>query len=89
MRCSDRACSRRSARRAGSSAARGATTVTLKLEARFAPAVIDELKRRGHAVEVIGALDETVGHAGGIARHANGALEAGFDPRSDGGAAGF
>ena len=51
--------------------------------------MIDELKRRGHAVEVIGALDETVGHAGGIARHANGALEAGFDPRSDGGAAGF
>jgi gamma-glutamyltranspeptidase/glutathione hydrolase len=67
----------------------GQATDTLKLEARFDPAVIDELKRRGHAVEVIGALDETVGHAGGIARHANGALEAGFDPRSDGGAAGF
>jgi oxamate amidohydrolase len=67
----------------------GQATDTLKLEARFAPAVVDELKRRGHAVEVIGALDETVGHAGGIARHANGALEAGFDPRSDGGAAGF
>jgi oxamate amidohydrolase len=40
-------------------------------------------------VEVIGAWDETVGHAGGIARHAHGALEAGFDPRSDGAAAGF
>jgi len=26
---------------------------------------------------------------GGIAHHANGALEAGFDPRSDGGVAGF
>ena len=67
----------------------GQATDTLKLEARFDPALIDELKRRGHDVEVIGAWDETAGHAGGIARHANGALEAGYDPRSDGGAAGF
>ncbi len=67
----------------------GQATDTLKLEARFAPALIEELKRRGHDVEVIGALDETVGHAGGIARHPNGALEAGYDPRSDGAAAGF
>jgi gamma-glutamyltranspeptidase/glutathione hydrolase len=67
----------------------GQATDTLKLEARFASGLIDELERRGHDVEVIGAWDETVGHAGGIARHANGALEAGYDPRSDGAAAGF
>ncbi len=67
----------------------GQATDTLKLEARFPPALIDELARRGHAIEIIGALDETVGHAGGIARHPNGALEAGYDPRSDGAAAGF
>ena len=67
----------------------GQATDTLKLEARFDPALVNELKRRGHEVEMLQALDETVGHAGGIARHANGALEAGFDPRSDGGAAGF
>ena len=67
----------------------GQATDTLKLEARFPPALIDDLARRGHAIEIIGALDETVGHAGGIARHPNGALEAGYDPRSDGAAAGF
>ena len=67
----------------------GQATDTLKLEARFLPALIDDLARRGHAIEIIGALDETVGHAGGIARHPNGALEAGYDPRSDGAAAGF
>jgi gamma-glutamyltranspeptidase/glutathione hydrolase len=67
----------------------GQASDTLKLEARFDPALVAELKRRGHDVEVLQAFDETMGHAGGIARHADGALEAGFDPRSDGAAAGF
>ena len=67
----------------------GQASETLKLEARFDPALVNELKRRGHDVEMLQALDEMMGHAGGIARHANGALEAGFDPRSDGAAAGF
>ena len=62
---------------------------TLRLEARFGPALVEELKRRGHDVEVLQAFEETMGHAGAIARHPNGALEAGFDPRSDGGAAGY
>ena len=67
----------------------GQATDSLKLEARFDPALVTELKRRGHDVEMLQAFDETAGHAGGIARHANGALEAGYDPRSDGAAAGF
>ena len=67
----------------------GQASDTLKLEARFDAALVSELKRRGHDVEVLQAFDETMGHAGGIARHANGALEAGYDPRSDGAAAGF
>jgi gamma-glutamyltranspeptidase/glutathione hydrolase len=67
----------------------GQASDTLKLESRFDPALVDELKRRGHDVEVLQAFDETMGHAGGIARHADGTLEAGFDPRSDGTAAGF
>ena len=67
----------------------GQASDTLKLEARFDPALVQELKHRGHATEMLQALDETVGHAGGIARHANGALEAGYDPRSDGAAAGY
>jgi gamma-glutamyltranspeptidase/glutathione hydrolase len=56
----------------------------LKLESRFPSAVTDELSRRGHDVEIIGALDETVGHAGCIIREPNGILKGGWDPRSDG-----
>jgi gamma-glutamyltranspeptidase/glutathione hydrolase len=67
----------------------GQSSDTLKLEARFEPALVAELKRRGHDVEVLQAWDETMGHAGGIARYPDGTLEAGFDPRSDGTAAGY
>ena len=62
----------------------GQATETLKLESRFPPEVMGELRARGHDVEVIGAFDESVGHAGAILRHANGVLEGGADPRSDG-----
>ncbi len=67
----------------------GQASDSLKLESRFDPALVAELKRRGHDVEILQAYDETMGHAGGIARHADGTLEAGFDPRSDGAAIGF
>ena len=67
----------------------GQSSDTLKLESRFDPTLIAELKQRGHDVEVLQAFDETMGHAGGIARHADGTLEAGFDPRSDGAAVGY
>jgi gamma-glutamyltranspeptidase len=62
---------------------------TLKLESRFAPQVIDELRRRGHEVEVLGDFDDTMGHAGALVRHPDGALEGAADPRGDGGVAGF
>ena len=67
----------------------GQTTDTLKLESRFAPEVVAELARRGHDVEVLGEYDETMGHAQAIIRHANGVLEGGADPRSDGSVAAF
>lgn len=67
----------------------GETSDTLRLERRFPPAVVDALRARGHAVEVVGEFDEVVGHAGAIVRHANGVLEGGADPRSDGGVAAF
>ena len=67
----------------------GQASDTLKLESRFPPDVIDELRRRGHEVEVVGAYDEVVGHAGAILRGPDGLLEGGFDPRSDGGVASF
>jgi gamma-glutamyltranspeptidase/glutathione hydrolase len=65
----------------------GETSDTLKLESRFGPDVIADLRARGHAVEVLGPFDEIVGHAGAIVRNANGVLEGGSDPRSDGGVA--
>jgi len=67
----------------------GQASDTLKLESRFAPELVAELARRGHEVEAMRDFDETMGHAGAIVRHANGLLEAGFDPRSNGAAAGY
>jgi oxamate amidohydrolase len=57
---------------------------TLKLEGRFADGVVEELRGRGHEVEVVGDFDEVVGHAGALVRHGTGLLEGGYDPRSDG-----
>ena len=65
----------------------GQTSDTLKLESRFAPALIEDLRARGHDVEILGPYDEAVGHAGAILRDGNGVLEGGSDPRSDGGVA--
>ena len=67
----------------------GQVSDSLKLEARFPPGVIEQLRRYGHEVEVLQAWDETMGHAGAIVRHANGVLEGGADPRSDGAVAAF
>ena len=67
----------------------GQTTDTLKLESRFAPGVIEDLRRRGHDVEVLAPFDETVGHAGCVIRHRDGAFEGGADPRSDGSVAAY
>ncbi len=67
----------------------GQTSDTLKLESRFPAPVVDALVRMGHEVELLGDFDETVGHAGAILRHADGTLEGGSDPRSDGGVASY
>jgi gamma-glutamyltranspeptidase/glutathione hydrolase len=67
----------------------GQTSDTLKLEGRFPAATIDELRRRGHDVEIYPDFDETLGHAGCVIRHPNGNFEGGFDPRSDGAVAAF
>jgi gamma-glutamyltranspeptidase/glutathione hydrolase len=67
----------------------GSMSETLKLESRFPAALAAELRRRGHEVEIVGAFDEVVGHAGALVRHSDGTLEGAFDPRSDGAVAGF
>lgn len=67
----------------------GAQSVTLKFESRVDAAILDDLRARGHVVETLGAFDDTMGHAGLIARHPDGRLEGANDPRSDGAALGF
>ena len=67
----------------------GSASETLKLESRFAPALVEELRRRGHDLEMVGAYDEVMGHAGALLRHPDGALEGAADPRGDGVVAGF
>ena len=67
----------------------GLSSESLKLESRFSPELIAQLKALGHDVEQIADFDESVGHAGAILRHPNGTFEGGADPRSDGIVAGF
>jgi len=47
------------------------------------------LTAAGHAIEMVDAYSDLVGHAGAIARLPTGVLEGAADPRSDGGVAGF
>ena len=65
----------------------GDQSTTLKLEDGFAPELYPALAAAGHAVERVGPLTATMGHAGAIVRHADGRLDGATDPRSDGGVA--
>jgi gamma-glutamyltranspeptidase/glutathione hydrolase len=65
----------------------GDQSTTLKLEDGFDPALYAALEAAGHAVECVGPLTATMGHAGAIVRHADGRLDGATDPRSDGGVA--
>lgn len=67
----------------------GEMTTTLKIEGRFAPALVDQLIAAGHEVEVVADFTDQMGHAGGIIRRPDGWLEGATDPRSDGAVAGF
>jgi gamma-glutamyltranspeptidase/glutathione hydrolase len=67
----------------------GAESTTLKLESRFDPEVIEQLRAASHAVEVFEPFSGTMGHAGAVLRHPDGLLEGATDPRSDGGVAGY
>lgn len=67
----------------------GDASETLKLEARFEMGLAHALMGWDHEAEILKPFDETVGHAGAIVRHKNGALEGGADPRSDGGVAAY
>ncbi len=67
----------------------GEDSTTLKLESRFDPALIESLRAAGHNVDVVEPFTSIMGHAGAIARRANGVLEGATDPRSDGAVAAF
>ncbi len=62
----------------------GETTTTLKIEEGLDPRTVDRLRAAGHDVEMVPALNEMMGHAGAIARAADGCCTAASDPRSDG-----
>ena len=67
----------------------GDVSMSLKLEGRFDPALIEALRDAGHEIEMLGDFDDLAGHAGAIVRHPDGMLEGASDPRSDGAAMGF
>lgn len=68
----------------------GLPTRALYLEGRFPPATAEDLKRRGHPVQVLPAWSESVGHAQGICIDPEtGVRFGGADPRGDGAAAGY
>ena len=66
----------------------GDTSRALRLEARFDPATVASLRRRGHDVQVVEPWSDVMGHAHVIRVDADGFV-AGSDPRADGGAAGL
>ena len=71
----------------------GSSVTNLRIESRFSPRTIASLREAGHDVEVVGAFEEVMGHAGALVHHGRGAhiglIEGAADPRSDGRAAGF
>lgn len=68
----------------------GTETRLLSLESRIPEEVARELTLRGHDVQIVGAWDQTIGHAQAIRINADsGFFEGGADPRGDGAALGF
>lgn len=63
----------------------GQESRTLKLEGRVPDGIVDELVRRGHAVEMMQDWSQTMGHAQAIwIDREQGVLHGGADPRGDG-----
>ena len=62
----------------------GAETTNLKLESRFPPLLVKALKAAGHDIEMVGAFDDMMGHAGMVSIDAAGVISGATDPRADG-----
>jgi gamma-glutamyltranspeptidase/glutathione hydrolase len=57
---------------------------TVKVEARMPAALVDGLRERGHAVDVLGPFAHMLGHGHAIAvDRQRGSLAGGCDPRAD------
>ena len=67
----------------------GDSDTSLKIESDFPAETVRALKEAGHVVNLIGALNDLVGHAGALVRHPDGLLEGASDPRCDGLAAAY
>ena len=67
----------------------GEPSRSLKLEDRFPKETVDELRQRGHDVDVLDEWSETMGHANQIAIGEDCLLRGASDPRSDGAAMGY
>jgi gamma-glutamyltranspeptidase/glutathione hydrolase len=67
----------------------GTRKTNLRLEKRFPADVVAALIEAGHDVELVGAFDEVMGHAGAVVRHPSGVIEGAADPRGDGLVAAF
>jgi gamma-glutamyltranspeptidase/glutathione hydrolase len=68
----------------------GDVSTTLKLENRFPPELVAQLRAAGHQVELLGdAFSDTMGHAGALVRRPDGMIFGASDPRSDGAAVGL
>lgn len=64
----------------------GSEATNLRIENRFDPVLCQRLRDAGHDLEIIGAFDSVMGHAGALVHHPDGLIEGASDPRSDGAA---
>jgi gamma-glutamyltranspeptidase len=57
---------------------------SVRIEDRFSPDIVRDLRSRGHVVELLGGYDQALGHAHGIqVVRERGTLAGGADPRAD------
>jgi gamma-glutamyltranspeptidase/glutathione hydrolase len=68
----------------------GAESSHLNMEEGFDPSLLRALERAGHEIAIHPPSHaDSFGHAGAVVRHRKGHVEAGHDPRADGGAEGL
>ena len=67
----------------------GETTTNLKLESRFDDSLVEQLRNAGHDVQIVGAFEDKMGHAGMISMGPDRVIRGATDPRSDGSCAGL